>query len=204
VYNEQTMARIRALAGLIAVLLAVMACRSDVTSPASSGRLTPLATAAEPTGTAPAAASTTDACPVTLGNANTPPGEGQSATNFGNGRLWTVLWPEGVVYVPPDGVEPDGSLGMKFPWWRGPDVSGALTITGHEITRALPIRTDVPDGYGDTGFQATGIQFPAEGCYTVTARAADAELTFVTLVRTCDAVAELAPGRRALYPICVG
>jgi hypothetical protein len=41
---------------------------------------------------------------------------------------------------------------------------------------------DVPDGYGTTGFQASGVTFPAEGCWEVTGRVGEAGLTFVTLV----------------------
>lgn len=144
----------------------------------------------------------TTPCAVTLGNGSSPPGETRVQGSFGNGRLWTILWPEGAVYVDDDAIEPDGSLGMKFPWWRGADIDGALSIRGHELERGLPVRASIPDGYGTTGFQATGILFPVEGCYTVTGSAADAELTFVTLVRTCAAVAELPPERQALYVNC--
>ena len=42
--------------------------------------------------------------------------------------------------------------------------------------------TDVPDGYGVTGFQASAVTFPTEGCWEVTGRVGNASLTFVTLV----------------------
>lgn len=92
--------------------------------------------------------------------------------NFGNGRLWTVLWPNGVVYVPPDNIDPDGSLGMKFPWWRGPDVHGVLHIQGHESFLRLPVRAEIPDGYGDTGFQAVGSCFRSRDAMRSLARRA--------------------------------
>jgi hypothetical protein len=143
------------------------------------------------------------ACPVTRSNGAQPPeGEAPGDKYLGNGRLWTVLWPKGMVVVPPDGVEPDGGLGMKFPWWRAPDVHGALHITGHELILRFPVRADIPDGYGDTGFQASGIVFPVEGCYQVTGEAGGAQLTFVTMVRPCSAIAEMPPAERALYSIC--
>lgn len=143
------------------------------------------------------------ACPVSRPNGVTPPeGEAPGGNYLGNGRLWTVLWPKGMVVVPPDAVEPDGGLGMKFAWWRGPDVHGALHITGHELTLGVPVRAHVPDGYGDTGFQASGIVFPVEGCYEVTGEAGGAQLTFVTMVRPCSAIAEMPPAERALYSIC--
>jgi hypothetical protein len=40
----------------------------------------------------------------------------------------------------------------------------------------------VPDGYGATGFQASAVSYPTEGCWEVTGRVGDASLTFVTLV----------------------
>jgi hypothetical protein len=142
-------------------------------------------------------------CPVTRPNGAPPPeGEAPGGSYLGNGLLWTVLWPSGTVVVPPDAVEPDGGLGMKFPWWRAADVHGTLHITGHELTLRVPVRTDVPDGYGDTGFQASGIVFPVEGCYQITGEAGGAQLTFVTMVRPCSAIAGMPPAERALYSIC--
>ena len=70
---------------------------------------------------------------------------------------------------------------MKFPWVRG--VRGKLTIQGKRLDApAPPLRAHIPDGYGDTGFQATGIIFPSEGCWEVTGKVGDSSLTFVTRV----------------------
>jgi hypothetical protein len=70
---------------------------------------------------------------------------------------------------------------MKFPWVRG--VRGKLTIQGKRLDApAPPLRAHIPDGYGDTGFQATGIIFPTEGCWEVTGKVGDSSLTFVTRV----------------------
>jgi hypothetical protein len=131
-----------------------------------------------------ASASAKTRCAVTIPNGNTPPGEHPSPPHHGNGgALWTLLWPEGkVVFAPRSGsVQPDGSLGMKFPWWRG--VRGKLTIEGHRLDAAAsPLRAVIPEGYGDSGFQATGIIFPTEGCWEVTGKVGQSSLTFVTLV----------------------
>lgn len=148
------------------------------------------------------------ACPVTAPNNLTPPGEApdkgslERGGNLGNGRLWTVLWPRGLVLVPRDDIGPDGSLEMKFPWWRGPRVHGALHIHGYETASGLPVRASIPGGYGDTGFQASGIVFPGAGCYEITGEAAGATLTFVTLVRPCSALADLPRAERMSYAIC--
>ncbi len=141
-------------------------------------------------------------CPVTLGNGLTPPSEAPSQQNFGDGKLWTVLWPKGIVFVPPDDIDSNGALSMKFPWWRGSGVRGRLHISGHEIRLGVPVTADIPDGYGQTGFQATGITFPVEGCYTVTGDAGGSELTFVTLIRKCAALVELPPEEQQQYSIC--
>jgi hypothetical protein len=112
------------------------------------------------------------------------PREGPVKNSHGNGSLWTMLWPDGIVVFRPGGpgfVLSDGSLSMKLPWWRG--VRGKLTIQGRRLDRSAPsLRADIPEGYGDTGFQATALIFPTEGCWEVTGRAGDASLTFVTRV----------------------
>lgn len=46
----------------------------------------------------------------------------------------------------------------------------------------MPLIAEIPEGYGDTGFQASTIIFPTVGCWEVTGRAGDAELSFVTRV----------------------
>lgn len=123
-------------------------------------------------------------CAVTVPNGSIPPGEqaGPMSKSFhGNGALWTALPPEGRVSVAPDNVRLDGSIGWKFMWWR--DVVGFLRISGRRLDApALPLMGDVPGGYGDTGFQASGVIFPTEGCWEVTGRAGEASLTFVVSV----------------------
>ena len=70
---------------------------------------------------------------------------------------------------------------MKFRSWRGEAVVGRLTNRGQAPRRkAPPLQAEIPDGYGDTGFQASGLVFPFEGCWQVTAWAAEADVTFVT------------------------
>lgn len=136
-----------------------------------------------------AAVATPFACPVTQpNNVQPPPGEnvfGRGPGGFGNDELWTNLWTwgEGEVRVPPDHVQPDGSLGgMKWPWWRG--VPGQLRIEGRRLDGpAPPLRAEIPEGYGERGFQATGLIFPTAGCWEVTGRLNGASLRFVLLVR---------------------
>lgn len=143
-------------------------------------------------------AAETPACPVTAPNGRGRAGQREGG-NHGNDALATSLWPAGRVDFRPGGpgcVEPDGYLGMKWPWWRL--VGGALTVEGRRLDgSAGPLRVSIPKGYGETGFQSTGLLFDGPGCWEVTGRVGDASLSFVTLVVK---VAEgPTPGCRALF-----
>jgi hypothetical protein len=126
-------------------------------------------------------------CPVTPANHDIPPGQehnpgAKRATYYGNGQLWTVLWPHGVFDARRRDLTADGSISTKLPWWRG--VRGALTITGRRLDKPAPgLRADITSGYGLTGFQSTGITFSTVGCWEVTGAAGDARLSFVMRVR---------------------
>ena len=123
-------------------------------------------------------------CPVTPPNHSIPPGQGNNpgasrAPYHGNGALWTVLAPDGVIRKAP---KSDGSIVEKFPWWRAVGVRGHLRITGRRLDAAgPPLRAIIPRGYGLTGFQASGISFPTAGCWTVAGTAGAADLSFVVL-----------------------
>jgi hypothetical protein len=119
-----------------------------------------------------------DPCPITHPNGSRPPGSTFGSEFHGNGSIWVGVWDADVVVWKAD---TDGSVTAKFGWWRG--VPGKLRIEGHRLDApAPPLIGHVPDGYGDSGFQASGITFPTGGCWQVTGRVDDASLTFVTLV----------------------
>lgn len=131
-------------------------------------------------------------CPVTLPR-KAPLAPSEAAKLFGagsahwHGALFVGgLWPDGTVVFQPGGsgfILPDGSLSMKFGWFRGAGLRGKLTIHGKRLdASAPPLRADIPEGYGDTGFQATGLIFPTEGCWEVTGKVGETSLTFVTRV----------------------
>jgi hypothetical protein len=124
-------------------------------------------------------------CPVTVANRTVPPDSTDwgPEDSHGNGKLWTLLAPYGVVVAPDEYIEKDGSIGIKWPWWRG--VDGTLTIEGRRLdATAPPLRADLStaDSYGESGFQPSGIYFSTEGCWEVTGSVGQARLTFVTLV----------------------
>ena len=124
------------------------------------------------------------ACRVTQPNGNGPAHEAASPTFHGSGTLVTQLWPDGTIVFAPNGpgfVLEDGALSMKFPWWRGE--RGSFRIEGRRIDGdAPPLRSHIPSGYGDSGFQATALIFPTAGCWEVTGYLGTGSLTFVTRV----------------------
>jgi hypothetical protein len=70
--------------------------------------------------------------------------------------------------------------GVKVGWFR--PAGAALVITGQRIdAQAAPLEAHVPCCY-PTRFQATGLIFPTEGCWEVTAKAAESALSFVVWV----------------------
>lgn len=134
-----------------------------------------------------AAAQPTGSCEVTRPNGVVAGSERPEPNSYGNPQLSLGpfgLWPDGIVVFQPGGsgfITPDGSLGMKFGWTRG--VRGQLRIDGRRLDApASPLRSEIPKGYGEIGFQATALVFSTEGCWEVTGRVGDASLTFVTNV----------------------
>lgn len=125
-------------------------------------------------------------CPVTIGQkSDVDPAEFSSGSAHWENNLYVGLWPDGTIVFRPNGpgyIYEDGSLGMKIPWYRGKGVRGKLTIRGKRLDApAPPLRSHFSD-YGDTGFQASIVIFPTEGCWQVTGKVADASVTFVTRV----------------------
>jgi hypothetical protein len=125
---------------------------------------------------------------LTKPNGNNPPGN-RDPGGYGNAALWTTLamWSAepGIVIVPDDGrITPDGVIhDMKWAWYRY--VPGRLTIQGRRLDApAPPLQAWVPEGYGEIGFQVSGLTFPSAGCWEITGRLGDASLTFVVLVLT--------------------
>ncbi len=105
---------------------------------------------------------------------------------YGNGVIWTSLWPEGTVVFKKGGpgfVFPDGSLKMKFLWVMASD--GPLTVEGRRVDgQAGPLRAEIADGFVGRGFQPSYLIFATTGCWEVTAKSNGSALTFVTRVTT--------------------
>lgn len=95
---------------------------------------------------------------------------------YGNDAL-IVLLPDDGTFHPSD-AERGLPGGVKLGWWR--IAHGDLTITTRRLdaaSTALP--ADVPSGYGDFGFQATGVNFSAAGCWQVVGAVAGRTLEFI-------------------------
>lgn len=100
--------------------------------------------------------------------------------------IWTSAWwwEEGYSL----GVSEDG---IKVGWFR--PAGALLEITGQRIDgEAPPMEAHIPCCY-PSQFQATGLIFPTEGCWEITAKAEKSELTFVIQVGTLDASRNTGP-----------
>jgi hypothetical protein len=128
-------------------------------------------------------------CPKTIirhivGPPGTSAGDVVPGTSvYGNGKLLVTLTVNGVIVASRDEVRPDGSIWWKFPWWR--QVHGDLTITGRRLDApSPPPKPHIPNGYGDFGFQASGVILPSEGCWRITGKIDHTSISFVNLVIT--------------------
>jgi hypothetical protein len=140
-------------------------------------------------------------CPVTKPNGRGLPGAERPQGNHGDGAgLATGLGADGSLTFKPGGpgcVASDGSLLMKWPWWRG--VRGPLTVRGRSLDGASGAVRAAILPYGETGFQPSALVFPGPGCWEVTGQVAEASLSFVILV---EKVGEgPASAREALFPL---
>lgn len=107
---------------------------------------------------------------------------------YGTDNLWTALNADGVWSGLPD--NPEGYT-QKIMWWSDlyvlkDELVPALEVTGHRLdAEAPPLKT-----YGATNAYAadigdamlTGVDFPTQGCWEITGRYRESELTFVVWV----------------------
>ena len=126
------------------------------------------------------------ACGATLPNGKHPLGTAAGPYWYGNGKLFTPLWPHGVILADQRFINADGSISMKFMWWGFRVPHKKLTIGGQRVDGpSPPLRASVnwgqPDGFRGS-FWSSGLTFPRAGCWQVTGRVGKVRLTFVTLV----------------------
>jgi hypothetical protein len=137
---------------------------------------------------APLTAAAMASCPVTFPNGSQPPrsisSDPPSPHLHGNGSLWTGPGAGGKIIPAPEQFNTDGSLNWKMGWDRG--VPGELTVTGIRLDAHAPPAVGHYDisGYGQLGFQAGWVYFPSVGCWELTGRVGDADLSIVILLLT--------------------
>lgn len=105
-------------------------------------------------------------------------GAGQNGEGLhGDGALWVGGLPrDGVAVIRPQG----GEMGWKLGWWRRR--AGTLQLEGRQLGEsAAPLRA-LSHGSHGAGFQSSGFIFPTEGCWQITGRLDDQELTIVMRV----------------------
>lgn len=116
-------------------------------------------------------ANSSTGCTVTKPNGQAPLGQPHGSETYGNDALSTTLFPNGVVEFRSGGpgfALPDGSLKMKFPWWRKDEAT--LEITGRRLdATAPPLRAEIGRS-SDVHMVPTYIIFPTTGCWEVTGR----------------------------------
>lgn len=131
------------------------------------------------------ACSRTETCPVSEPTWVIPPEDSavQGTSDYSyyfvnaDSTIWASAWWTGWEEEYPLRA---GEEGNKVGWFRPAGVK--LEITGQRLDgQAPPLEAHVPCCY-PTRFQATGLYFPTEGCWEVTARAADSLLSFIVRV----------------------
>jgi len=130
---------------------------------------------------------TTATCPVTLPRKS--PLRDFRGNVYWQGELFVAGLPsDGTLVFRPRVIMPDGLFRQKFGWYRGPGLTGKLTITGKRLDGpSSPLKADVPQSYGDSGFQATELTFPTEGCWQVRGKVNKTSVVFVVrVVRSAD------------------
>lgn len=107
---------------------------------------------------------------------------------FGSPILWTMIPQDGILYGLPH--NPGGYTEKVF-WWRegyiwNKEPEPALTVTGERLDASAPtlVVSQATNAYaGDIGSaMLVGVDFPTLGCWKITGKYADAELSFVVWV----------------------
>jgi hypothetical protein len=162
---------LRALPFSLFVLLG--GCTAPTTAPPST------VAGACPVTTPPAIAVTPPPAAGTGPNPNLTFRAGSGSFLYGNNAIIVTLPNDGAIHA----SDPSRGLsgGVKFPWWR--NARGDLVIETRRLdATTVPLPADVPTGYGDTGFQASGLNFAATGCWQVSGTVAGQTLSFVVNV----------------------
>ncbi|RPJ23776.1 MAG: hypothetical protein EHM33_19875 [Chloroflexi bacterium] len=107
---------------------------------------------------------------------------------YGSHSLWTALPKDGAWFGLPH--NPEGYTQKLF-WWRegyfwNKEPEPDLTVTGERLDASAPplIVSKATNAYADdiSSAMLVGVDFPTLGCWRITGKYADAELSFVIWV----------------------
>ena len=112
---------------------------------------------------------------------------------FGSNRLWTQLPANGTWRMMSYSGRTGTTFGDKMFWWRQgydwrsePEFRPKLTVTGKRLDASAPPATNdrANSGWTDPSqpFMVTGINLPTLGCWEITGRYNEDELTFIVWV----------------------
>ena len=103
---------------------------------------------------------------------------------YGNEALWVEVPAQGILpAMHPYGTRWATEWGIKFPWWRL--IPGTLVIAARRLDGpSAGFHSQVPVGYGRTGFTPSGLYWPRPGCWQVTGTISGHSLTLVAWVKT--------------------
>ena len=118
-------------------------------------------------------------CPITQPTWDRPPDD-PNAAPFGFGPWYINA--DRTIWAGWDAAScVSGEKGNKVLWIRPQGTQ--LEVSGHRLDApASPLKAHIPCCY-PTGFQSTGLYFPAAGCWEVRAKAGSRELKYVTRVQ---------------------
>lgn len=153
----------------------------------AGGRSTTRPTAAAPSTTAarrpqPVTLADVRQCQVTPSQRRHPAwSRAWAGVNHGNTKLWTALWPGGVIKADPDHMDKDGFIHVTF--GAVARVSGRLSIQGRRLdasARRLGLRSRA--AMATVASRLVGVSFPAGGCWEIIGQVGAARLTLVNFV----------------------
>lgn len=167
---------LRSLVIFLSLGVLLSSCTANVPLPVGVSSITPSAP--------PATVNSPNVCPLTEPLWAKPPEDPAVQGSPGYGSYFVnddrSIWASASWTRLPDSPLRVSADGIKVGWFR--PAGAPLEITGQRTDiQAPPLEAHVPCCY-PTRFQATGLYFPTEGCWKVTARAADRELVFVVWV----------------------
>lgn len=94
---------------------------------------------------------------------------------FGKDDLWVIL-PKGSWAR----ADSNGTYGLKMGWYRLS--KGQMHLRAELVDGSKVASPHVPGGYPETGWQATGLDFPSVGCWRVTGSLGNTQVAFVIAI----------------------